>query len=152
MKTIELLAKELNSHGGVFCPNPKADMQLWNTHNPFRACLLCADGHMVMWEYKNSPFLVTFNPLVKELRSGATFFYLDGIDGHGPHGAFGIADADTAVGLASRDGAVFPTFCVAATESDCRAWCKTDFAKAIGGKRIDSLRFFALGSTNWRHD
>ena len=41
------------------------NMQLWNTHNPFRACLLCADGHMVMWEYKNSPFLVTFNPLVK---------------------------------------------------------------------------------------
>ena len=32
MKTIELLAKDLNSHGGVFCPNPKADMQLWNTH------------------------------------------------------------------------------------------------------------------------
>ncbi len=51
------------------------NMQLWNTHNPFRACLLCADGHMVMWEYKNAPFLVTFNPLVKELRSGATFFY-----------------------------------------------------------------------------
>ena len=51
------------------------NMQLWNSHNPFRACLLCADGHMVMWEYKNSPFLVTFNPLVKELRSGATFFY-----------------------------------------------------------------------------
>jgi len=51
------------------------NMQLWNTHNPFRACLLCADGHMVMWEYKNSPFLVTFNPLVAELRSGATFFY-----------------------------------------------------------------------------
>ena len=51
------------------------NMQLWNSHNPFRACLICADGHMVMWEYKNSPFLVTFNPLVKELRSGATFFY-----------------------------------------------------------------------------
>jgi len=51
------------------------NMQLWNTHNPFRACLICADGHMVMWEYKDSPFLVTFNPLVKELRSGATFFY-----------------------------------------------------------------------------
>lgn len=51
------------------------NMQLWNTHNSFRACLLCADGHMVMWEYKNSPFLVTFNRLVKELRSGATFFY-----------------------------------------------------------------------------
>lgn len=51
------------------------NMQVWNTHNPFRACLLCADGHMVMWEYKNSPFLVTFNPRVRELRSGATFFY-----------------------------------------------------------------------------
>ncbi len=51
------------------------NMQLWNTHNPFRACLICADGHMVMWEYKNSPFLVTLNPLVRELRSGATFFY-----------------------------------------------------------------------------
>ncbi len=51
------------------------NMQVWNMHNPFRACLLLADGHMVMWEYKNSPFLVTFNPLVKELRSGATFFY-----------------------------------------------------------------------------
>ncbi len=51
------------------------NMQLWNTHNPFRACLLCADGHMVMWEYKNAPFLVSFNPRVKELRSGATFFY-----------------------------------------------------------------------------
>lgn len=51
------------------------NMQLWNAHNPFRACLICADGHMVMWEYKNAPFLVTFNPLVKELRSGASFFY-----------------------------------------------------------------------------
>ncbi|MGV8987334.1 MAG: dimethylsulfonioproprionate lyase DddP [Cypionkella sp.] len=51
------------------------NMQLWATHNPFRACLLCADGHMVMWEYKNAPFLVEFNPLVKELRSGATFYY-----------------------------------------------------------------------------
>jgi Xaa-Pro aminopeptidase len=51
------------------------NMQLWNTHNPFRACLLCADGHMVMFEYRNSPFLVEFNPLVKELRPSATFFY-----------------------------------------------------------------------------
>jgi hypothetical protein len=31
------------------------NMQLWNTHNPFRACLLCADGHMVLWEYKQRP-------------------------------------------------------------------------------------------------
>ncbi len=29
---IELKAAELNQHGGVFCPNPKADMKLWNGH------------------------------------------------------------------------------------------------------------------------
>ncbi|HEY0213810.1 MAG TPA: dimethylsulfonioproprionate lyase DddP [Paenirhodobacter sp.] len=51
------------------------NMQLWNSHNPFRACLVCADGHMVMWEYKQAPFLVTYNPLIKELRQGASFFY-----------------------------------------------------------------------------
>ena len=53
------------------------NMQLWNTHNPFRAVLLCADGYMVMWDYKNSPFLSSFNPLVREARSGADFFYFD---------------------------------------------------------------------------
>ncbi len=51
------------------------NMQLWNAHNPFRAVLLCADGHMVIWDYKNSPFLSKFNPLVREQRSGADLFY-----------------------------------------------------------------------------
>lgn len=76
-------ALQARDYGGLLMFDPlniryatdTTNMQLWNTHNPFRACLLCADGHMVMWEYKNSPFLVTFNPLVRELRSGATFFY-----------------------------------------------------------------------------
>jgi Xaa-Pro aminopeptidase len=70
-------------HGGILLFDPlniryatdTTNMQLWNTHNPFRAVLLCADGHMVIWEYKNAPFLVTFNPLIREIRSGATFFY-----------------------------------------------------------------------------
>ncbi|MEM6897287.1 MAG: aminopeptidase P family N-terminal domain-containing protein, partial [Pseudomonadota bacterium] len=53
------------------------NMQLWNTHNPFRALLVCPDGYMVIWDYKNSPFLSTFNPLVREQRSGADFFYFD---------------------------------------------------------------------------
>ena len=53
------------------------NMQLWNAHNPFRAVLLCADGYMVIWDYKNSPFLSAFNPLVREARSGADFFYFD---------------------------------------------------------------------------
>ncbi len=30
--SVELLAKDLNGHGGVFCPSDKADMKLWNTH------------------------------------------------------------------------------------------------------------------------
>ena len=29
---VELLAKDLNPQGGVYCPNPKADMALWNSH------------------------------------------------------------------------------------------------------------------------
>jgi uncharacterized Zn-finger protein len=29
---VELLASDLNSQGGIFCPSPKADMKLWNTH------------------------------------------------------------------------------------------------------------------------
>ena len=51
------------------------NMQLWNTHNPFRAVLLCADGYMVIWDYKISPFLSAFNPLVRERSSGASMFY-----------------------------------------------------------------------------
>ncbi|MDC1297886.1 DUF3445 domain-containing protein, partial [Octadecabacter sp.] len=51
------------------------NMQLWNTHNPFRAVLLCADGYMVIWDYKIAPFLSEFNPLVRERRSGASMFY-----------------------------------------------------------------------------
>lgn len=29
---VELRAADLNAQGGVYCPNPKAQMQLWNTH------------------------------------------------------------------------------------------------------------------------
>lgn len=72
-------------YGGVLLFDPlniryasdSTNMQLWNTHNPFRALLVCADGYMVMWDYKNSPFLSSFNPLVREARSGADFFYFD---------------------------------------------------------------------------
>ena len=53
------------------------NMQLWNTHNPFRALIVFVDGQIVMWDYKSSPFLSQFNPLVNEQRSGANFFYFD---------------------------------------------------------------------------
>lgn len=29
---VELAAKDLNHQGGIFCPSPKADMKLWNSH------------------------------------------------------------------------------------------------------------------------
>ncbi|MGF1501593.1 MAG: dimethylsulfonioproprionate lyase DddP [Paracoccaceae bacterium] len=71
--------------GGVLLFDPlniryatdSSNMQLWNTHNPFRACLVCADGHMVLWEYKGAAFafLSDFNPLVREVRGGASMFY-----------------------------------------------------------------------------
>ena len=51
------------------------NMQLWNTHNLFRAVLLCADGYMVMWDYKSSLFLADHLPLVRETRTGAAFYY-----------------------------------------------------------------------------
>ncbi|MEM7198326.1 MAG: M24 family metallopeptidase, partial [Pseudomonadota bacterium] len=35
----------------------------------------CADGYMVIWDYKNAPFLSAHNPLVSEVRSGASLFY-----------------------------------------------------------------------------
>ena len=50
-------------------------MQLWNAHNPFRACLVTADGHMILWEYGGLQYLSSYNPLVREVRSGASFFY-----------------------------------------------------------------------------
>jgi uncharacterized Zn-finger protein len=30
--TVELLAKDLNAQGGVYCPSPKAHMKIWNSH------------------------------------------------------------------------------------------------------------------------
>ena len=29
---VKLLAAELNLQGGIFCPSPKADMKIWNSH------------------------------------------------------------------------------------------------------------------------
>ena len=72
-------------YGGILLFDPlniryatdSTNMQLWNAHNPFRALLLCADGYMVLWDFKASPFLSEFNPLVREQRTGADLFYFD---------------------------------------------------------------------------
>lgn len=76
---------QARDYGGLLLFDPlniryatdSTNMQLWNTHNPFRAVLICADGYMVIWDYKNAMFLSEFNPLVKEQRTGADLFYFD---------------------------------------------------------------------------
>ena len=30
--TVELLAKDLNAQGGVYCPSPIAGMKIWDSH------------------------------------------------------------------------------------------------------------------------
>ena len=68
------------------------DMQLWAAHNPFRACLLLADGHMVLWEYGGLPYLSDYNPLVREVRAGGSFFYFATGDRTGEKAALFAAD------------------------------------------------------------
>ena len=48
-------------------------MQLWNSHNPFRACLVTRDGHMVLWEYGGYAYMSEYNPLIDEVRMGLHF-------------------------------------------------------------------------------
>lgn len=52
-----------------------SNMQLWVTHNPSRACFVSADGYIVLWDYANCEHLVAHLPLVRESRTGASFFY-----------------------------------------------------------------------------
>ncbi len=76
---------QAREYGGLLLFDPlniryatdSTNMQLWNTHNPFRAVLICADGYMVIWDYKNAVFLTENNPLIRERRSGASMFYFD---------------------------------------------------------------------------
>ncbi|MFK5978467.1 MAG: Xaa-Pro peptidase family protein [Rhizobiaceae bacterium] len=49
--------------------------QLWNGHDTFRACLVCADGHMVLWEQRGRKSASRINSLVSEIRSGGCFSY-----------------------------------------------------------------------------
>ncbi|MEL7154525.1 MAG: hypothetical protein AAFN51_12185, partial [Pseudomonadota bacterium] len=85
-RIVEALAKW--DYGAVFLTDPlniryatdTTNMQLWNAHNPFRACMVCADGHMLLWEYARTEHLSSYAPLVKEVRSGAGLFYFSASD------------------------------------------------------------------------
>ena len=76
-------ALQARDYGGILMYDPlnirfasdTTNMQLWAAHNPFRACLVLADGYMVVWDFGDNDLLTAFNPLVRETRSGASFFY-----------------------------------------------------------------------------
>lgn len=53
------------------------NMQLWITHNHARACFVSTDGHMILWDFHNCDHLSSHLPLVKEVRTGASFFYFE---------------------------------------------------------------------------
>ena len=51
-------------------------MLLWNTHNPFRSCLVFDDGHCILWDYQESTHYLESNYLyIDEVRTGASMFY-----------------------------------------------------------------------------
>ncbi len=76
-------ALQARDYGGIILFDPlniryasdTTNMQLWNSHNPFRACFVGADGYMVVWDFKPGNLLTGFNPLVRETRGSASFFY-----------------------------------------------------------------------------
>ncbi|MBP7003161.1 dimethylsulfonioproprionate lyase DddP [Amaricoccus sp.] len=78
------------------------NMQIWNMHNPFRACLVTPDGYMILWDYKNAPFLAEHNPLVREIRSGASFIY--SLTGENTEAAARAFARDVASALRARSG------------------------------------------------
>ncbi|MEZ5881624.1 MAG: Xaa-Pro peptidase family protein [Nitratireductor sp.] len=79
------LIGELRKHdyAGLLCFDPlniryatdSTNMQLWITHNPARACFVSADGYIILWDYANCGHLSAHLPLVREYRTGASFFY-----------------------------------------------------------------------------
>ena len=53
-----------------------SNMLLWNTHNPFRSCLVFDDGYCILWDYQESTHYVESNYLyIDEVRTGASMFY-----------------------------------------------------------------------------
>ena len=84
---LQRLMQELQrrDYGGILLFDPlniryatdTTNMQLWITHNPARACFVSADGYIVLFDFHSCEHLSDHLPLVKELRSGASFFYFE---------------------------------------------------------------------------
>lgn len=94
---LQRIVKELHKRdlAGVLLFDPlniryatdSTNMQVWVTHNHARACLVLATGHMILWDFHNCDHLSAHLPLVKELRSGASFFYFETGDRTDEHAA-----------------------------------------------------------------
>lgn len=114
------------------------NMQLWNTHNPFRAVLVCADGYMVIWDYKNAPFLSKFNPLVREQRSGADLFYFSRGDQLGPAAAAFAAEVQALI--AEHGGGNMRLGCDKPMQSGARALAAAGFTLFDGEELTEKAR------------
>ncbi|HSG03691.1 MAG TPA: dimethylsulfonioproprionate lyase DddP [Marinobacterium sp.] len=53
------------------------NMQVWIAHNHARACFVSTEGYVVLWDFHNCNHLSAHLPLVREVRSGASFFYFE---------------------------------------------------------------------------
>lgn len=54
------------------------NMQVWVTHNPCRACFVSANGYVILWEFHNCEHLSAHLPNIREIRHGASFYFLEG--------------------------------------------------------------------------
>ena len=60
---VELLAKDLDGNGGIHCPNPKADMKLWNSHP--KVYLEVAHQHQAKYPYCGTQYRLKAGEVVK---------------------------------------------------------------------------------------
>ena len=68
---ISRLVEQINKRGldGVLVFDPlniryitdSTNMQLWNSHNPFRACFINPDGYIILWDYKGIDMLSSYD-------------------------------------------------------------------------------------------
>ena len=89
-------------YGGILLFDPlniryatdTSNMQLWITHNPARACFVSADGYIVLFDFHSCDHLSAHLPLVRELRSGASFFYFESAHRGDEHASRFVASVD----------------------------------------------------------
>ena len=115
-------------------------------------CCSARTGHMVLWDYHRSPFLADHLPLVREVRSGASFFYFgagrpDAGPGRGLRGRGARADGrargrETAASASTRS---WPTACARWRVWGSRSWRARRRPSAPAPSRgADEIRAHAL--------